>query len=81
MYVILGYRIGTWTNDKGEVLPTRKIYLGREFSKKPGEHADGVRTYEFSLAGEDVISGFAVGDKVNVYFDQYKRVSMIQPMY
>lgn len=81
MYVVLGFRIGSWTNDKGEVLPTRKIYLGQDFIKKPGEFVDGVRSYEFSLAGEDVISGIAVGDKVNVYFDQYKRVSMIQPVY
>ena len=81
MYVVLGFRIGTWTTESGEVRPTRKIYLGQEFQAKPGEISSGVRAYEFSLVGEDVIAGIAVGDKVNVFFDQYKRVSMIQPMY
>lgn len=81
MYHVLGYRVGSWTNDQGKTFPTVRLYVGQEFNSKPGERTGGVRTYEFKVAGEDVLSGIAVGDKVVLYFDQYQRVSKIEVMY
>lgn len=78
MYHVLGFRVGTWTNDKGQTFPMVRLYCGQEFQQKQGERSYGVRTYEFKVAGEDVLSGIAVGDKVNLYFDQYQRVNLIQ---
>ena len=49
MYVVLGFRIGTWTTESGEVRPTRKIYLGQEFQAKPGEISSGVRAYAYTV--------------------------------
>lgn len=78
MYVVLGYRVGTWTNDKGQTYPLVRLYVGQEFAPKQGERSAGMRTFEFKVAGDDVLNGVAVGDKVMLYFDQYQRVNLIQ---
>lgn len=84
MIKVVGWRKSTWTNPENKkTYPVVRLYTLEDFfpSDDPMVRFDGARACEHKVAGEDVLSGIAVGDQVNLYFDKYQRVTRIDPVY
>ena len=72
---VLGYRIGDFKTDDGNF-----IHYVHLFCAYPADNVVGLCSEKFRVDSDDVIEGVKFGDYVELYFNDKKKVVLIQPV-
>lgn len=72
---VVGYRSGEFANDRGEVIKFTHLYF-----EVPREGVTGLAVDIGKCKTSDVLEGVKIGDYVELYYDEKKRVVLVQPV-
>lgn len=73
---VVGMKIDSWTNpDNGITYPVRRLYV-----EYPVSGVEGLAASDVKCRGEKVFDGVLVGDYVELFYDQYRNCSSVQPV-
>lgn len=75
LVLVVGYRLGTFVTDNGEAIEYARLYCLSVMDKVNGIKAEGVKVKSREVLADVVVGGFA-----NLYFDQYRKCTLIQPV-
>lgn len=75
LVLVVGYRVGTFVTDNGEAIEYARLYCLSVMDKVNGIKAEGVKVKSREVLADVVVGGFA-----NLYFDQYRKCTLIQPV-
>lgn len=83
-YTVVGMSYGSFTdqNTNKEILYA-KLFVTAPFKEaKDGSdyHTKGEKALDFSCVAPDVFANIEVGDEVELFFNQYKKVAVIKPV-
>ena len=76
-YIYVGSAYGTFTGENGRPVNYCNLFVLRPMQPDAnrGSYGDGWRAEKLRCESQNVIKGFEVGDEVQLYFDQYGRVT------
>ncbi|MBQ9673202.1 MAG: hypothetical protein IJV39_01095 [Ruminococcus sp.] len=72
---VLGYRIGDFKSDDGN-----NIHFVHLFCAFPTDGVVGLMAEKFKVDSDDVLDGVQFGDYVELYFNDKKKIVLIQPV-
>lgn len=75
LVLVVGYRVGTFVTDNGEAIEYARLYCLSVMDKVSGIKAEEVKVKSSEVLADVVVGGFA-----NLYFDQYRKCTLIQPV-
>lgn len=75
LVLVVGYRVGTFVTDNGEAIEYARLYCLSVMDK-----VNGIKAEEVKVKSSEVLADVVVGGFANLYFDQYRKCTLIQPV-
>lgn len=84
IYTVVGMSHGSFTDQTtNKEIRYAKLFATAAFTDaREGSdyHTKGEKAFSFSCVAPDVFANIEVGDEVELYFNQYKKVAVIKPV-
>lgn len=75
LVLVVGYRVGAFVTDNGEAIEYVRLYCLSVMDK-----VNGIKAEEVKVKSREVLADVVVGGFANLYFDQYRKCTLIQPV-
>lgn len=80
LVLVVGYRVGTFVTDNGEAIEYVRLYCLSVMDKVNDIKVNGIKAEEVKVKRSEVLADVVVGGFANLYFDQYRKCTLIQPV-
>lgn len=76
---VVGYRVGTFVTDNGDAIEYARLYCLSVMDNVKCI-TNGIKAEEVKVKSSEVLADVVVGGFANLYFDQYRKCTLIQPV-
>lgn len=75
LVLVVGYRVGAFVTDNGEAIEYVRLYC-----LSVNDKVRGIKCEEVKVKSSEVLADVVVGGFAKLYFDQYRKCTLILPV-